>query len=561
MQKFNNILLFGGKTKNENLPLGFYSSLAMLPLRGKPVIWWQIQNLQEHGLENVILVISKNNKKLIEYAKNILSENFKIKIVLISSQKNILSSLKYGLQTANLELPTRVILGDTMLRESLNNELVDIIYTSNEISTSENWCLVEKQKNKNLYFYDKQKNINIKNKSALIGYYLFSDTKFLLSCCIKARLLLKKEISDALIMYQEKHSLLTKPVADWIDLGHTSGLIKAKNNLFSTRSFNSISVDIQKGLLIKSSTKIQKLEDEALWYLNLPEDLKIYAPRLINFSKNNQKACLVQELYGYPTLQELYLSGEVNLEDWRCIIEKLFILHKDFERYKKSANKKSLLWLYLDKTCERLAELKIQNIYWEKILTHGFEKINGKKYLSILSLKNDIKKFVDLLCENGEETIIHGDYCFSNILFDSSNYVFKLIDPRGRLNSEVTIYGDPRYDIAKLRHSIVGLYDFIVQDLFKLQESQDGFVYKIFTTSDYKTLTEIFDKYAKINGFEPKEIKFIEGLLFLSMIPLHKDNFNRQKMFYIRALELLNETLRDTNRGHVEWKKRSLEYV
>ena len=561
MQKFNNILLFGGKTKNENLPLGFYSSLAMLPLRGKPVIWWQIQNLQEHGLENVILVISKNNKKLIEYAKNILSENFKIKIVLISSQKNILSSLKYGLQTANLELPTRVILGDTMLCESLNNEFVDIIYTSNEISTSENWCLVEKQKNKNLYFYDKQKNINIKNKSALIGYYSFSDTKFLLSCCIKARLLLKKEISDALIMYQEKHSLLTKHAKDWIDLGHTSGLIKAKNNLFSARSFNSISVDIQKGLLIKSSTKIQKLEDEALWYLNLPEDLKIYAPRLINFSKNNQKACLVQELYGYPTLQELYLSGEVNLEDWRCIIEKLFILHKDFERYKKSVNKKLLLWLYFDKTCERLAELKAQNIYWEKILTHGFEKINGKKYLSILSLKKDIKNFVDLLCENGEETIIHGDYCFSNILFDSSNYVFKLIDPRGRLNLEATIYGDPRYDIAKLRHSIVGLYDFIVQDLFKLEESQEGFVYKIFTTSDYNTLTEIFDKYTKINGFEPKEIKFIEGLLFLSMIPLHKDNFNRQKMFYIRALELLNETLRDTNRGNVEWKKRSLEYV
>lgn len=561
MQKFNNILLFGGKTKNENLPLGFYSSLAMLPLRGKPVIWWQIQNLQEHGLENVILVISKNNKKLIEYAKNILSENFKIKIVLISSQKNILSSLKYGLQTANLELPTRVILGDTMLCESLNNEFVDIIYTSNEISTSENWCLVEKQKNKNLYFYDKQKNINIKNKSALIGYYSFSDTKSLLSCCVKARLLLKKEISAALIMYQEKHSLLTKHAKDWIDLGHTSGLIKAKNNLFSARSFNSISVDIQKGLLIKSSTKIQKLEDEALWYLNLPEDLKIYAPRLINFSKNNQKACLVQELYGYPTLQELYLSGEVNLEDWRCIIEKLFILHKDFERYKKSVNKKLLLWLYFDKTCERLAELKAQNIYWEKILTHGFEKINGKKYLSILSLKKDIKNFVDLLCENGEETIIHGDYCFSNILFDSSNYVFKLIDPRGRLNSEATIYGDPRYDIAKLRHSIVGLYDFIVQDLFKLEESQEGFAYKIFTTSNYNTLTEIFDKYTKINGFEPKEIKFIEGLLFLSMIPLHKDNFNRQKMFYIRALELLNETLRDTNRGNVEWKKRSLEYV
>ena len=27
------------------------------------------------------------------------------------------------------------------------------------------------------------------------------------------------------------------------------------------------------------------------------------------------------------------------------------------------------------------------------------------------------------------------------------------------------------------------------------------------------------------------------------MIPLHKDNFLRQKMFYIKALELLNETV------------------
>ena len=73
---FNNIILFGGETKNENMPIGFYSSLAMLPLRGKPVVWWQFQNLKEQGLEKFILVVCKNNEKLIKYTTDILCENF-----------------------------------------------------------------------------------------------------------------------------------------------------------------------------------------------------------------------------------------------------------------------------------------------------------------------------------------------------------------------------------------------------------------------------------------------------------------------------------------------------
>lgn len=121
--------------------------------------------------------------------------------------------------------------------------------------------------------------------------------------------------------------------------------------------------------------------------------------------------------------------------------------------------------------------------------------------------------------------------------------MFKLIDPRGRLNAEATIYGDPRYDIAKLRHSVCGLYDFIVQGLFNISEKYKSFEYKVLTTRDYSVLEEIFDSLTIQNGYNPRDIKFIEGLLFLSMIPLHKDNFNRQKMFYLRAVELLNNVL------------------
>ena len=557
---FNNIILFGGETKNENMPVGFYSSLAMLPLRGKPVVWWQFQNLKEQGLEKFILVVCKNNEKLIKYTNDILCENFDIQLVLVGSNKNILSSLKYGLQMANPNIPTRVILGDTLLTQSINNE-TDILFTSKDFSTSQNWCLIENTRKKGLYFYDKRKNINLSEKEALVGYYSFNDTKYLLNCCVKARLMLKKEISSALIMYQDKYKLKTKLVNDWYDLGHTSGLIKAKNILFSARSFNSISVDTQTGLLTKSSTKMQKLEDEAFWYDNIPNELKIFAPRMINFSKNENSASLVQELYGYPSLQELYLSGEVNLEDWRYIIERLFNLHKFLEKHTTKTNQKSLLWLYLDKTNDRLKELEEQSSYWEKLLNKDYQYINGKKYRGLSLLKSGIEEFASKLSQNGKETIVHGDYCFSNILFDSSNYIFKLIDPRGRLDAAATIYGDPRYDIAKLRHSVVGLYDFIVQGLFKLTENNSEFEYKILTTEDYRVLEDIFDKYSIENGFDVQEIKFIEGLLFLSMIPLHKDNFDRQKVFYLKAIELLNDTVKITNKDNAKWKTKNLEYV
>ena len=524
------------------MPVGFYSSLALLPLRGKPLIWWQLDNLQKQGLSDYILVVCKDNNKLVEYVKNVLSQTFSIKLVKVGNKKNILSSLKYGLQKANPNLPTRVILGDTMLTQSIDNQ-VDTLFTSIQITSSEEWCLVEKLPQKKLYFYDKVKKLDIKDKEALVGYYSFSDTKYLLNCCVKARLMLKQEISTALIMYQEKYLLKTNKVSDWYDLGHTSGLIKVKNILFSARDFNSISVDTKVGTLTKTSTKIQKLEDEAFWYKMLPEDLKILTPRLINFKKDKNIAHLTQELYGYPSLQELFLSGNVNIEDWRYIIEKLFSLHKELEKYTIPNDEKALVWLYFDKTKERIEELIKQSDYWKKLLAKDYLVVNSKKLLGIEGLKKQIEVFSKKLAYTKFQTIVHGDYCFSNILFDSSNYTFKLIDPRGRLNAEPTIYGDARYDIAKLRHSICGLYDFVVQGLFHLEKVAGGYEYKILTNRDYSDLEKIFDKEVKKNNFDVKEIKFIEGLLFLSMIPLHKDNQERQTVFYLKSLELLNDVV------------------
>ena len=43
------------------------------------------------------------------------------------------------------------------------------------------------------------------------------------------------------------------------------------------------------------------------------------------------------------------------------------------------------------------------------------------------------------------------------------------------------------------------------------------------------------------------QIKLIEGLLFISMLPLHKNNFKKQLAFYSVGIQKLNEVLFNKN--------------
>ena len=57
-------------------------------------------------------------------------------------------------------------------------------------------------------------------------------------------------------------------------------------------------------------------------------------------------------------------------------------------------------------------------------------------------------------------------YSWSNVLYDLNSGVFMLIDPQGSWRSSEN--GDVKYDVAKLRHSISGEYDYIIGDLFNI---------------------------------------------------------------------------------------------
>lgn len=299
------------------------------------------------------------------------------------------------------------------------------------------------------------------------------------------------------------------------------------------RSFNE--VKIKNNFFIKKSKNKQKLIDESNWYLSIPEELSIFIPqvRSLNIKKNHVELVL-EKIEGKDLSTQFVNDENFDVEKWKKIMKDLFFVHNFFKNFKKKITQEQLRFIYYEKTLDRIKKIEFN---MKDSLT-----INGIDYYNFKNLEKKIIEFSYELWKNSiEGNVIHGDFCLSNIL--NSDGV-KLVDPRGRTSIQ-TIYGDPRYDIAKLRHSFVGLYDFIINDKFNLKEvSHNKFEMCIDIDDVFAEKIKIeFDKLLMQNNYDLNEIKFIEALLFLTMIPLHSDYENRQKAFYLIAIKKFNEVL------------------
>ncbi|QJB71199.1 hypothetical protein [Mycoplasma sp. 1654_15] len=146
------------------------------------------------------------------------------------------------------------------------------------------------------------------------------------------------------------------------------------------------------------------------------------------------------------------------------------------------------------------------------------------------------------LFKNALIRITHGDFYPANLLISKDLNELKFIDPRGKFAQKNSILGDLRYDFEKLLHSFNGYYDFIKFDKFTLKQRQNiYFDYEIFTNEIVKKTNSYLEKQIqKQFNLNIDDIKFIEALLFLTMIPLHYENLEHQKMFYLLAIEKFN---------------------
>lgn len=353
------------------------------------------------------------------------------------------------------------------------------------------------------------------------------------------------EFTKAVHHYNDEFQCKSIEVDNWFDLGHINTYFLSRSTITTQRAFNNLK--IQNGIVWKSGSPAQKIEAEASWFQNLPASLKHFTPQLIQAGYSNDAQPFYEiEYLPYLPLNEIFVHGKNPPIFW----EKLLGLISQYmyesrkalqisETLKENIHQDSLA-LYRDKTFERLEKYASQvNLDLNKTV----------KYDGI-----DLPCLYDIAKECIEETIklpeipaiVHGDLCFSNILYDTRSNGIKVIDPRGlNIKQELVLYGNQSYDLAKLCHSFIGLYDFIISDSFNLEYDESIGVRLIFNIDDrLKEIQKIFMKKQLLQEITNNDIIPATILLFLSMLPLHFDQPKRQEAMLLNALRL-----------YIEWKK------
>lgn len=100
-----------------------------------------------------------------------------------------------------------------------------------------------------------------------------------------------------------------------------------------------------------------------------------------------------------------------------------------------------------------------------------------------------------------------------------------MLDPRGiSHNGEETILGDQKYDLAKLCHSVIGLYDYVISGRYHLDgDLFNNAVIRFDIDTRIKSIQQEFYEYKFLSNISVGEIMPLTTLLFLSMLPLHSD--------------------------------------
>ena len=135
----------------------------------------------------------------------------------------------------------------------------------------------------------------------------------------------------------------------------------------------------------------------------------------------------------------------------------------------------------------------------------------------------------------------HGDPCLSNILFHRDIGLFRLIDPRGAETLDAA-WMHPLYDLAKFSHSVLGGYDFVNNALFECQlDAGLGLTLRLERGGPPEWAQAAFLQALADAGLSARVVRAYELSLFLSMLPLHRDNPRKLPAFCLIAGAIIDE--------------------
>lgn len=383
----------------------------------------------------------------------------------------------------------------------------------------------------------------VTERRILCGHFRFSKPDLLSESLEKA-----DDFVHALNLYDQQRQFKKCMVETWHDFGHLSLFHQSKRNFAVARSFNSIESDGKS--VRKSSGQTSKIRAEAFWYENLPNELKLHAPKYLGRDDRDFRAGYRMEYVYLPLLSDLYVFGKLPGHVWSQILSSCLEFLKIAKNEKPVPDSPELgqqfsddffNFMFVEKTKTRLADFLISHDIDENA---EFE-LNGKKLPPVSSLINKLLQNIRRT-EPKDISFLHGDFFFGNIFFDFRATRVTAFDPRAMTSGAgPTMFGDHRYDLAKLAHSILGAYDHILNarsSLTKVNKTNWNF-----SPTDIprpKGMFDlIFETSQKTFGVGRVELLSMVSLLFFSMLPLHADSKTRQEHLFANALRLSVEAL------------------
>jgi hypothetical protein len=340
----------------------------------------------------------------------------------------------------------------------------------------------------------------------------------------------------ALERYSSGRPMGLRPTQRWMDCGHVDGYYESRLSYQNLRHFNSLSYDPVRGRVTKKSRSAEAFRKQVRWFKQIPDEVAPFLPRVFD-SSDGADPFITMELLSIPTLGDLFVSQRLNLGAWNDVVRSVSCIQSCFaEKAVRSSLASQLARaVYLEKTQSRLEDFTAQ----QPSATDYFVCRGAEKW-SIGRVQRTLARFLEQsgLLNIDELTPIHGDFCFSNLLYDPKVRLIKMIDPRGEFGVP-GVFGDRRYDLAKLAHSYAGRYDFIVSDRFAVEVESQGQLHVHLQTNDYYTrVRSIFDAVLLPDSELRRQVYALQALLFLSMLPLHADQPRRQLAMLTIGLEL-----------------------
>ena len=425
--------------------------------------------------------------------------------------------------------PVRILLGDTLIREMPGDELDIMAIGTDDSGYSWAYVDIEAGHVRGLRTTAGSR-VGKSGVPVVCGLFVFACATALIRALIRAR----GDFIQGLNLYAAERPVRAVQAPLWFDFGHVQTFYRSRLAMTTQRHFNRLRIDGR--TVRKSSEDRDKIRAEAAWFKELPSQIQVYSARLLDIGEEDDLSHYDTEYEYLPTLAELFVFGSLGRPSWDHIIRCChdFLAACASVRGPGTAAD-ALRELAGDKTLARLERFRAKT---------GFDidreiSFEGR---ALPSLRQIGERTAEIATQGPArmEAVMHGDFCFSNILYNSRTGRIRVIDPRGYVfGGRNSIFGDLRYDYAKLSHSIVGRYDEILAGRYTFDAAGHSFAIA-FSATPQQAWVEAAMGEMEVDGVRAnsREVYAIMTALFLSMLPLHEDRPDRQRAFIANAARL-----------------------